>query len=99
MHGRCHRAWPAAILPARITMSRNRSRGSAKVTHMQTILRTAVTHPSAWRGSDLKKERSWSLRLTGAQAADLERVAARVLAAGKPPVKYSRADFAFDECE
>lgn len=66
---------------------------------MQPILRTPVTHLCAWRGCDLAKERSWSVQLTPVQAADLERSAERVLAAGKPPIEYSRADFVFDECE
>jgi len=65
---------------------------------MTEILRTPVTHPSAWRGCDMARDRSWVLELTGAQAAELERAAESALASGKPHAALARADFALDEC-
>lgn len=65
---------------------------------MPEILRTPITHPSAWRGRDMAKERSWILELTASQAAELERAAETALAGGKPTAALTRADFALDEC-
>lgn len=65
---------------------------------MPEILRTPVTHPSAWRGRDMAKDRSWVLELTRSQADELERAADSALASGKPAAALTRADFALDEC-
>lgn len=65
---------------------------------MPEILRTPVTHPSAWRGRDMAKDRSWVLELTRSQADELERAAESALAGGKPTAALTRADFALDEC-
>lgn len=40
---------------------------------MIEILRKPVTDRSAWRGAQMRKDRSWIVELTPAQAADLER--------------------------
>src|SRR4051812_37303444 len=66
---------------------------------MPEILRTPVTHPSAWRGSELARDRSWVLELSSVQARELEAAAERVLAKSRGPSELSRADFVFDECE
>ena len=66
---------------------------------MQNILRTPVTHPSAWRGCDLAKDRSWVVQLSPAQAAELASASGKALASGKPFTELTRRDFALDACE
>lgn len=66
---------------------------------MQTILRTPVTHPSAWRGCDLAQDPSWVVRLSLAQAAELERAAGKALASGKGVTELARRDFPLEACE
>ena len=63
------------------------------------ILRSPVTHPSAWRGCDLASDRSWIVRLTPSQAAELEGAAERLVASGRSPVEFAREDFVLHECE
>ncbi len=65
---------------------------------MPEILRTPVTHPSAWRGCDMARDRSWILELTRSQADELERAAEGALASGKPFAALARADFALRQC-
>ena len=66
---------------------------------MTEILRTPVTHASAWRGCDLASDRSWIVRLTDTQASALERAAEAALAGRKPFTELTRKDFSFDACE
>jgi len=63
------------------------------------ILRTPVTHPSAWRGCDLATDRSWVVELTPAQSGELERVAQRALGRGGVVTSLGRKYFAFGYCE
>ena len=65
---------------------------------MPEILRTPVTHPSAWRGREMAKDRSWVLQLTASQAAELERAAESAIARRKGPGELAKGDFALDEC-
>jgi hypothetical protein len=66
---------------------------------MTEILRTPVTHPCAWRGSELASDPSWTVRLTDAQAAELERAAAAALGRGGRITDLAAGDFLLDECE
>ncbi len=65
---------------------------------MPEILRTPVTHPSAWRGREMAKDRSWVLQLTASQAAELERAAESAIARCKGLGEFAKADFSLDEC-
>jgi hypothetical protein len=66
---------------------------------MPEILRSPVDHPSAWRGRDLAKDRSWVVQLSPNQAAELEQAAGRAIASGKPMVALLRGDFRLHESE
>src|SRR3954464_13420572 len=66
---------------------------------MAEILRTPVTHPSAWRGRELKSDRSWIVELTSSQAAELEQAAARVVERGTSPVDLAKTDFELPSCD
>ena len=60
---------------------------------MDTILRTPVTDPSAWRGKDLRSDLSWTLRLSSEMRDELETAAQAIQAREISAGTFTQADF------
>jgi hypothetical protein len=60
---------------------------------MASRLPHPVEHPSVWRRADLERDLSWSIRLTPAQAAEVDAAVRTVTAHGLRGAEFAREDF------
>ena len=64
---------------------------------MPEILKHPVTHASAWRGSDLKNDTSWIVRMAPADIEEIDAALKAANATGKEVTELAREDFPIDK--